>query len=309
MEPLRFDGRVAIVTGAGGNPSLGRAYALLLAERGAKVVVNDIGRDPETPGYTGTASAEAVVEDIRAAGGTAVADTHSVASEDGGAAIVETALSAFGRLDILVNNAGLSIAAPFEAMTARDLQRHIDVNVMGSIWTCRAAWPHMRKGSYGRIVNTTSGAMAGFNHLVAYGASKGALFSLSRALAAEGAPLGINVNAIAPGAFTRMVAAQQEESSPLYGARDGIRPELCAPALAWLVHERCTVTGDCIETVGGAVHRFYFGQTAGIVDPAMTIETVAARWDAIIAGTPEGAIPFGATDPTEWSLRPYAPQK
>src|ERR1700741_1882619 len=180
MGELRFDGRTAIVTGAGGNPSLGRAHALLLARRGANVVVNDIGRDPETPGYSGAASAEAVAEEIRALGGRAVADTHSVASEAGGVAIVETALSAFGRIDILVNNAGVSIAAGFEEMTARDFQRHIDVNLMGAVWTCRAAWPHMRRQGYGRIVNTTSGAMAGFAALVAYGTSKGGLWAFTR---------------------------------------------------------------------------------------------------------------------------------
>src|ERR1700742_2432340 len=125
MEQFRFDGRTAIVTGAGGNPSLGRAHALLLAARGANVVVNDVGRDPETPNYTGSASAEAVVQEIRALGGRAEASTCSVATEAGATQIATTALDAFGRIDIVVNNAGISIAAPFDQMTARDFQRHI----------------------------------------------------------------------------------------------------------------------------------------------------------------------------------------
>lgn len=133
MHELRFESRTAIVTGAGGEPSLGRAYALLLAARGANVVVNDIGRDPETPGYVGTASAATVAQEICTLGGRAVADTHSVASEAGAAAIVQTALDAFGGIDILVNNAGISIAAPFDVMTSRDLQRHIDINLMGPV--------------------------------------------------------------------------------------------------------------------------------------------------------------------------------
>lgn len=306
MQDLRFDGRIAIVTGAGGNPSLGRAHALLLAARGAKVVVNDIGRDPETPGYTGEASAEAVVQEIRALGGEAVADTHSVASEEGAAAVVETALRAYGGVDILVNNAGLSIAAGFEAMTARDFQRHIDVNLMGAVWTCRAAWPHMRERGYGRIVNTTSGAMAGYAALVAYGASKGGLWALTRALAAEGAALGIKVNAVSPGAFTRMISAQQEETSPLLQhAKASLPAELVAPVVAWLAHERCPVSGECVEAVGGEVRRVYLAQTPGFADRDLTLETVAARWDEAMAGAADGLIGCAGFDTAEWGLKPY----
>src|SRR5262245_47129788 len=149
MEQLRFDGRTAIVTGAGGNPSLGRAHALLLAERGANVVVNDIGELPAAFGYSGVASAEAVAQEIRARGGSAVADTHSVANEDGAAAIVQTALDAFGRIDILINNAGICRVVSFEEMTPQDFRHSIDVNLMGAVATCRAAWPHMKAQRYG----------------------------------------------------------------------------------------------------------------------------------------------------------------
>lgn len=308
LDELRFDGRVAMVTGAGGNPSLGRAHALLLAERGARVVVNDIGRDPETPGYSGAASAEGVAAEIRALGGEAVADAHSVANEESAGALVRTALEAFGRLDILVNNAGLSIAAGFEAMTSRDFQRHIEVNLMGAVWTCRAAWPQMRAQGYGRIVNTTSGAMAGFANLVAYGASKGGLFSLTRALAAEGAALGIKANAVNPGAFTRMVAAQQEESSSMYQyAQANLPPELVSPVVAWLAHEACPVSGECIDSVGGEVRRVYLAQTPGIADRALTIETVAQRWDEVMAGASDGLIGCAAFDTSQWDLKPYRP--
>src|ERR1700757_1635633 len=131
LHPLRFDGQVAIVTGSGGNPSLGRAHAMLLAARGAKIVVNDIGPDPEIPGYTGTVSAEAVVDESRAAGGIAVADTNSVAPEEGAAAIVRTAIETFGGMDILVNNAAISLAAPVDVMTTHDFRRHIEVNLLG----------------------------------------------------------------------------------------------------------------------------------------------------------------------------------
>jgi NAD(P)-dependent dehydrogenase (short-subunit alcohol dehydrogenase family) len=303
---LRFDGRTAIVTGAGGNPSLGRAHALLLGARGANVVVNDIGRDPETPGYSGTASAAAVAEEIRALGGKAVADVHSVATEDGAAAVVQTALDAFGGVDILVNNAGISTAAPFDEMTSRDFRRHIDVNLMGPIWTCRAAWPHMRAKGYGRIVNITSGALAGFSWLVAYGTSKGGLLSLTRSLAAEGASLGIKANALNPGAFTRMVAAQQAPTSPMYRhARENLPPELVSPVVAFLAHEKCPVTGECIEAVGGEVRRIYVARTAGFTDRNLSPEMVAARWNEVMAGSAESLIAHGTFDPTQWDIKPY----
>ena len=303
---LRFDGRTAIVTGAGGNPSLGRAHALLLGARGANVVVNDIGRDPETPGYSGTASAAAVAEEIRALGGNAVADIHSVATEDGAAAVVQTALDAFGGVDILINNAGISIAAPFDEISSRDIRRHIDINLMGPIWTCRAAWPHMRAKGYGRIVNITSGALAGFTWLVAYGTSKGGLLSLTRSLAAEGASFGIKANAVNPGAFTRMVAAQQAPTSPMYRhASENLPPELVSPVVAFLAHETCPVTGECIEAVGGEVRRIYVAQTAGFTDRNLTPEAVAARWDEVVAGSAESLIAHGAFDPTQWDIKPY----
>jgi NAD(P)-dependent dehydrogenase (short-subunit alcohol dehydrogenase family) len=308
VDPLRFDGRTAIVTGGGGNPSLGRAHALLLAERGANVVVNDIGRDPETPGYSGTASAQRVADEICALGGKAVADTNSVASPEGADAIVRTALDAFSGIDILVNNAGISIAAPFDEMTDRDFRRHIDINLMGPVWLCRAAWGKMRAQGYGRIVNITSGAMTGFAWLTAYGTSKGGLFSFTRALAAEGEKFGIKANAVNPGAFTRMVAAQQEESSAMLNyARDNLPPELVSPVVAFLAHERCPVTGECIESVGGEVRRVQITQTQGFADRHLTLETVAERWDELFADTSGTVVPYGAMDTTEWDIKPYRP--
>jgi NAD(P)-dependent dehydrogenase (short-subunit alcohol dehydrogenase family) len=308
MGEFRFDGRTAIVTGAGGAPSLGRAHALLLAARGANVVVNDIGRDPRTPGYSGEASAEAVAQEIRALGGKAVADVNSVETEAGASAVVRTALEAFGGVDILVNNAGVSIAAGFEEMTSQDFQRHIDVNLMGPVWTCRAAWPHMRAQGYGRIVNITSGAMAGFASLVAYGTSKGGLWSLTRALAAEGAGLGIKVNAVNPGAFTRMIAAQQEETSSMYQyAQANLPAELVSPVVAYLAHEACPVSGECVESVGGEVRRVYLAQTPGFADRELTIETLARRWDEVTAGTADSVIGCAGFDTAQWDIKPYRP--
>lgn len=306
MAELRFDGRTVIVTGAGGNPSIGRAHALLLAARGANVVVNDIGHEPEMKHYPGVASAEAVVEEIRAAGGSAVASTHSVASAEGGEAIVRTALDAFGRIDALVNNAALSVGAPFDVLTARDFQRHIDVNLMGTVWCCRAAWPHMKRQGYGRIVNTTSSAMTGFADQAAYVTSKGGVWSLTRALAAEGAKHGIKVNSVSPGAFTRLVASMLEEDSPLLQhSRANMPPELSSPVVALLAHQDCPVNGECIDSAGGEVWRTYIARTPGISDRAQTVETLAANWDAVTTGASDQEIGIATFDTADWKIRPY----
>jgi NAD(P)-dependent dehydrogenase (short-subunit alcohol dehydrogenase family) len=308
MEQLRFDGRTAIVTGAGGNPSLGRAHALLLAERGANVVVNDIGQLPVALGYPGVASAESVAEEIRGNGGKAVADTNSVATAEGGAAIVRTALDAFGSVDILVNNAGICRVVSFEEMTPADFRQTIEVNLMGTVHTCRAAWPHMKARGYGRIVNISSGSMTGLAWQTAYAAAKGGVYAFTRALASEGAEHGIKANSVVPGALTRMVyAAQAETSSFIAEARETMPPEIVSPAVAFLAHESVPFTGECVESIGGHVCSFYLARTSGFTDAAMTIETVAERWREIFAGTAEGVSRHDEADPREWSPKPYIP--
>jgi NAD(P)-dependent dehydrogenase (short-subunit alcohol dehydrogenase family) len=308
MAELRFDGRTAIVTGAGGNPSLGRAHAMLLAARGANVVINDIGRDPESAHYPDRASAEGVVNEIRALGGAAVADTNNIASEAGANALIQTAIDAFGSVDILVNNAGLSLAALVEEMSAHDHERHMQINLTGSLLTCRAAWPHMRAKGYGRIINTASGSFAGYAYLVAYGASKGGVFSLSRALAAEGAAHGIKVNTINPGGFTRMVTAQQFDDSPIVAqAREHFPAELASPIVGFLAHESCPVTGECFESVGGLVRRVVIAHNEGILDREIDMEMIRDRWAEIMDSADPTIIPVGDVDTTTWNFRPYKP--
>jgi NAD(P)-dependent dehydrogenase (short-subunit alcohol dehydrogenase family) len=306
MEELRFDGRTAIVTGSGGNPSLGRAHALLLARRGANVVVNDIGSDPETRGYPGQASAEAVAAEIVALGGKAVSDTNSVASEAGANALIGTAMDAFGSVDILVNNAGISIQAGFDEISSRDFERHIQINTMGAVWTSRAAWPHMRERSYGRIVNIASGALAGLGRLSAYAVSKGGLFSLTRALAVDGAPFGIKANTVNPAAFTRMLQSQQEDSSSLLQwAKDSQPAELVSPVVALLSHEACPVTGECIAAVGGHINRLYLAETKGFVDTDLTMESLVERWDEVMNEDGANRVDAGFIDVTQWAAKPY----
>lgn len=251
MTELRFDGRVAIVTGAGGQePSLGRSHAKLLAQRGAKVVVNDLGVGPDGRNIL-RANAEQVADEICAAGGEAVADLHSVADEDGARRVVQTAMDVWGRVDILVNNAGVCFMAHFDEISDADIRNVIDVHLMGTVWMCRAAWPHMRDAGYGRIVNTTSGAMFGLENLSIYGAAKGGIFGLTRGLAVEGAPLGIKVNALGPAANTTAVRHFNNPSAFTRLMEDHFPTGLVSPAVAFLVHESCPVSGANLEAGGG----------------------------------------------------------
>jgi NAD(P)-dependent dehydrogenase (short-subunit alcohol dehydrogenase family) len=315
MSELRFDGRVAIVTGAGGQePSLGRSHATLLAERGAKVVVNDLGVGPDGRGIL-RANAEQVVEEIRAAGGEAVADQHSVAEEEGAQSVVATALDAWGRLDIVVNNAGVCFMAHFDEISSVDIRNIIDVHLMGTLWMCRAAWPHMRAAGYGRIVNTTSGAMFGIENLAIYGAAKSGIFGLTRGLAVEGAALGIKVNALGPAANTTAIR-HFNETSPFTSLMETYFPtRLVSPAVAYLAHEDCELSGANLEAGAGNVGLRVFGQTAGYTDAELSIEKMRDRLSMITDKStatmiPDpGEVPAGPTGAAQIGvvLKPYQP--
>jgi NAD(P)-dependent dehydrogenase (short-subunit alcohol dehydrogenase family) len=273
MADLGFDGKVAIVTGAGGG--LGRSHVLELARRGALVVVNDLGGSVDGTG-SGTTAAQAVVDEVTAAGGEAVANYDSVATPEGGRAIVQTALDAFGRVDILVNNAGILRDASFKNMDAAKLEPVLDVHLKGAFFVTQPAWAHMRDQGYGRIVNTSSGAGVFGNFGQAnYGAAKMGLVGLTRVLAIEGAKYGIKVNAIAPVAKTRMT------EDILGPAADKMLPESITPVVAYLAHEDCPVSGEVYSVGGGRVARVFIGVTPGVVDPGLTVETVRDRFDEI----------------------------
>lgn len=315
MSDLRFDGRVAIVTGAGGqHPSLGRSHATLLAERGAKVVVNDLGVGPDGRGIM-RANAEQVVEEILAAGGEAVPDQHSVANEEGAHGVVATALDSWGRLDIVVNNAGVCFMVHFDEISSADIRNIIDVHLMGAVWMCRAAWPHMSEAGYGRIVNTTSGAMFGIEHLSIYGAAKSGIFGLTRGLAVEGAALGIKVNALGPAANTTAIR-HFNETSPFTSMMEAHFPtSLVSPAVAYLAHEDCELSGANLEAAAGNVGLRVFGQTAGYTDTTLTIEKVRDNLSTIVdtrAATmiPDpGEVPAGPTGAAQVGavFKPYQP--
>jgi NAD(P)-dependent dehydrogenase (short-subunit alcohol dehydrogenase family) len=284
-DELRFDGQVAVITGAGGG--LGKQYALLLASRGARVVVNDIGGSVMGDGADCEA-ANATAAEIREGGGEAVADSHSVTSPEGGQAIIDTAIGAWGRLDIVINNAGIVRDAPFEDMTADRLEPLLDVHLKGAFYVTRPAWKFMRQQGYGRVVNTCSAAgILGAERKSNYGAAKAGLIGFTRVLAAEGANHDIKVNAIAPIAYTRMLAhsvdgAPQQDDASAQAILDDLvgqylqklDPALVAPVVAFLAHRECPVSGEIYTVGAGHVARFFVGRTTGFYRPELSIEDV-----------------------------------
>jgi NAD(P)-dependent dehydrogenase (short-subunit alcohol dehydrogenase family) len=267
----RFEGRVAVVTGAG--RGIGRAYAHLLADRGAGVVVNDLGGSMEGEGADAE-PASTVAAEIVAAGGTAIADTNDVATTAGAEALVDTAVDKLGRIDILVNNAGIIRWAAFPEADADNLARHLAVHLTGSFNTTRAAWPHMLEQGYGRIVMTTSTGVLGLPNNLAYASAKGGVIGLARCLATAGAAHDIKVNLVAPAAYTRMASGPGADQLP---------PELVAPLVAYLAHEDCPVNGEIYSAGAGRVARMFIGITPGYAqtDRALTVEDVAAHWATI----------------------------
>jgi NAD(P)-dependent dehydrogenase (short-subunit alcohol dehydrogenase family) len=288
MTELRFDGRVAVVTGAG--RGVGRSHALLLAAKGARVVVADYGVDIDGGGSS-PAPAEDVVHEIKDNGGEAAVCYASVAEERGAQAIIDTAIEAFGRIDAVINNAGIHDPGAFVALTVDQFRKMVDVHYFGTLFVTRAAWPHFVQAGYGRVVNTVSEAMlGGIPELTSYGAAKGAVFALTRNLATEAAPLGIRVNAIAPRAYTRMSASHSETLAEVLSmpkeVMDEINasmpPELCSPAAAFLAHESCPLNGEVLQIGMGGVARIAVVHTQGISKSPLTAEDIAANLDEIM---------------------------
>jgi NAD(P)-dependent dehydrogenase (short-subunit alcohol dehydrogenase family) len=295
----------AIVTGAGGNPSLGRSYARLLAARGACVVVNDVGAAKAGRGSSDNATAVQVAQEIVDEGGHAVADTHSVADEAGGRAVVATALKAFGRVDIVVNNAGVCIYADVDEMSAKDVRLVIDVNLLGTIWMSMAAWPHMRESGYGRVVNVVSEAIYGSPLTAVYGAAKGGTLSYSRGIASAGADFGIKCNAIAPFAGTRMAVERFREDSEFLQAMMKVSPESVAPAVALLCHDECPVTGETIRVADGNLSRIFLSRAKGLAKPNFTPEFVRDNFDAIMEIETAKLVPMSTDNALATAVKPY----
>lgn len=273
MTELRFDGRVAVITGSG--RGLGRGYAMLLASRGARVLVNDNGSSMAGDG-SDTSVAQQVVDEIKAAGGEAVACTDSVASPEGGKAIVQAALDTWGRIDVLIHNAGNSRFDDFATMTQEQFRSLVDVHLLGGFNVAQPAFAAMRKAGYGRVVLTGSiGGIYTMPQTAHYAVSKSGMIGLSNIIAIEGAEHGIKSNIILPGALTRMAEGLDTSQFP------PMPPEMVAPIVGYLAHETCAVTAELYASVAGRIARVYVTETKGVYRPDWTIDSVAEELDAI----------------------------
>lgn len=273
MADLRFDGRVAVITGAG--RGLGREYALLLAARGCKIVVNDNGGSMRGDEVIAN-PADEVVAEIIAAGGEAVACPQSVATSDGCEAIIAAAIDTWGRIDILIHNAGNVRYGSLQEMSYDDFNAVIDVHLKGGFYLVRNAFPHMAKAGYGRVILTSSiSGLYGTKTTVPYGMSKAGLMGLNNVVALEGAEFGIQSNTIIPNAMTRMADGLDTSQYPPLG------PELVAPMVGWLSHESCPVSGEHFVAGGGRMGRAFTVESKGLWQKDWTVEQVADNAEAI----------------------------
>ncbi len=283
---ISFEGQVALVTGAGGG--LGRAYALDLAKRGAKVVVNDLGGDPHGQGEN-RAPAQKVVDEIKAAGGEAVANYDSVASYDGGFNMVKTAIDNYGRLDVVICNAGILRDVAFHNMSEDDWDKVFAVHIKGSFTVLRAAWPVFRQQAYGRVVLTSSssGIWGQFGQ-ANYGAAKTAMLGLMNVLKQEGAKYNVNVNTIAPVAGTRLTQTVMPQEMV-----DRLKPDFVVPAVTYLVSKECQDSGFIIEAGAGRFNRASLVKGPVVetgLDEVKDAEWIQQNWGKI--GSIDGAVPM-----------------
>jgi NAD(P)-dependent dehydrogenase (short-subunit alcohol dehydrogenase family) len=282
MNKYSFEGRVAVVTGAG--RGIGRAHAHLLAERGATVIINDLGGTTEGYGADDQ-PARTVAAEIIAAGGTAIPNAADVSKVDGSQALIHTAIKEFGRIDILVNNAGnIRWGGPRE-VDADNIYSHFAVHVLGSFNTTRAAWPHMVEQQYGRVVMTTSTGIFGLPDNLGYATAKAALIGMARSLTVAAAGCDIKINLIAPNAWTRMGAHPSDQLQAIRRpAPKHMEPELVSPMVAYLAHEACDVSGEIYTAGAGRFARIFLASTEGYIHTQaeqVTIEDVADNLAAI----------------------------
>jgi NAD(P)-dependent dehydrogenase (short-subunit alcohol dehydrogenase family) len=296
MGELRFDGKVVVITGAG--RGLGREYALLLAARGARVVVNDLGVAISDTDGSGDAPAvnpaDEVVAEITGNGGEAVANHDTIATTEGGEAIVTSALDAFGRVDIVVNNAGQVRLQPFGAFPDEHIETVLATQLRGTLNVSRPAWRAMQAQGGGRFVNVSSGAaFNGVPNGAVYGMAKMGVIGLTRQMAVEGAPLGITTNVVAPYAKTRAGTG----FGPIPWSDelgDWLHPRKVAPVVAWLAHDSCPANGECFSVGAGHVARVSLAVNEGFVDRDLTPESVAAAAEQILGGPTTEVSPFAS---------------
>ncbi len=273
----RFDGRVAVVTGAGAG--LGRQHALELARRGAKVVVNDVAKSPD-----GTPIAEKTAAELRALGAEAIADAASVADEAAVEAMIERAVHAFGSVDILVNNAGNAITKPIWKLSTADMRAVLDVHLFGTFWSMRAALPHMRARGYGRIVNTASALGAfGAPHSAPYVAAKAGIIGMTRAAALDNSGVDIRVNSIAPIAYTALAKGFFDHHQTVNVEK--LSTATVSPVVLYLAHETCALNGELLSVAAGRVARICMITAPGLYSEHLTSEQVAENLEKIMDPT------------------------
>lgn len=269
MTDLRFDGRVAVITGGG--RGLGRAHALLLASRGCRIVVNDPGVSMAGDA-TAEGPAEALAAEIRAAGGEAVANTDSVSTPEGGKAIIGAALDTWGRVDILIHSAGNVRRGSLCELAYEDFTAVLDVHLKGAYHVVREAFPHMMAQGFGRIVLTSSiNGLYGKSDNVTYSLCKAGFMGLSNTAAIEGQHANVRSNLIVPAAVTRMSEGIDTSKFP------PMEPEQVAPMVAYLCHEDCTASGEMFVAMGGRLGRAWVAENAGAFQPDWSLEDVAGR--------------------------------
>jgi NAD(P)-dependent dehydrogenase (short-subunit alcohol dehydrogenase family) len=301
MKKITFEGQVVIVTGAGGG--LGRVYSLEIARRGGAVIVNDLGSSVTGAGAeVSTSFADSVVNEIRAAGGTAVANYDTVATPQGARQIVAAAMDNFGRVDTVIANAGNLRHGTFESLSFDDLNALLAVHVGGSWNVTQAAWPEMKRRGYGRVVFTTSsGGMLGNAMLTAYGAAKGGVMGLMHGLAEAGKPHGILCNAVMPNAMSRMTSGikPDELGDNPWAAPMGQYFDPCYTTglVTFLASSACTTHHGIYSALGGRIGRTFVAVTNGIADDApIDADTVAANWEVIQDDVRGYAIPGNVGD-------------
>jgi NAD(P)-dependent dehydrogenase (short-subunit alcohol dehydrogenase family) len=281
VSGLRLDGRVAAVTGAG--RGIGRAYALLLGQLGASVVVNDLGGS--STGTGGDAGpADEVVKQIEAAGGAAVANYADVSTVEGGQSVIDAAVERFGGIDIVVNNAGNMVWASLPEATIETIDAHWAVHVRGSFNTLHAAWPYFLEKNYGRAILTTSVGLFGLADNIGYAIAKASMIGMAKSLTVGRKDANINVNCIAPNAMTRLAARTEQEQAQLEPPSELMDAANVAPMVAYLAHESCQVSGETYVAGFGRFARLFVGVTDGYLHPGLTgatVDDVAANWAAI----------------------------
>jgi NAD(P)-dependent dehydrogenase (short-subunit alcohol dehydrogenase family) len=308
-----FEGRVALITGAGDELGLGFAYARFLAHRGARIVLNDYGAGtlglPEQG--VDAAVAERAAQRIRDLGGEAIASAGDVADPATARAMVELARATWGRVDIVINNAGIASARFFPDVDADDVQRHVGVTLLGCLNMAKAAWPHFVERGFGRIVNTGSSACFG-NEIASYASTKAGLFGLTRTAAIFGREHGIAVNLILPAAFSRLTSLLPDTAFKAH-LREHFPSEAVAPLVAYLVSERCDVTGEAFSAGGGCFARVVYAASPAeridasldSVEQAVRRSIAATEW-TVMRSTHDNMLHLGVPEDIERARRPDA---